>query len=103
MKVSNTNNLTADYSSYNIHTRGFSDAGPEKNRVKMFDAISIESNPREVAEKTFAASVAKAVAMEVRVPVSDEKLEQLKSQIASRSYAADPSAIAARMMLIKGE
>lgn len=101
MKVSNTNNLTAGYNSYNIHTRGTSGSHYEKSSVKMFDAISIESDPREVAEKTFAASVGKQISMEVRVPVSEERIEQLKEQIASHSYVVDPSAIAARMLLMK--
>lgn len=101
MKISNTNNLAANYSSLNLRTNGLSSSYSEKNNAKMFDAISIQSDPRQIAEKTFAASVAKTIASEVRVPASEDKVAQLKNQVASHAYQVDASAVAARMLLIK--
>lgn len=101
MKISNANNLTTDYTSLSIRTKGLSSSSLPKNEEKFFDAVSIQSEPREIAEKTFAAAISNKLLSEVRVPVSENRLAELKEKISSHNYSVDASAIASRMLLIK--
>ena len=98
MKISNANNLTPGYAGLSIRTKGHSSSSLPKNDEKSFDAISIQSEPRQIAERTFAAAISKELASDVRIPVSDARL---KEQISSHTYKIDASAIASRMLLCK--
>lgn len=99
MKIANTTSLQADYSSLNIRAKGLSGFNPKKKDFN-FDAISIQSNPREIAEKTFAATISKQISDEIRIPVSENRLQNLKDTVSSSAYQIDPSLIASRMLLI---
>ena len=88
MKISNANNLTPGYAGLSIRTKGLSSS-------------SIQSEPRQIAERTFAAAISKELASDVRIPVSDARLNELKEQISSHTYKIDASAIASRMLLCK--
>ena len=99
MKISNANNLTPGYAGLSIRTKGLSSSSLPKNDEKSFDAISIQSEPRQIAERTFAAAISKELASDVRIPVSDARLNELKEQISSHTYKIDASAIASRMLL----
>ena len=57
MKISNANNLTPGYAGLSIRTKGLSSSSLPKNDEKSFDAISIQSEPRQIAERTFAAAI----------------------------------------------
>ena len=96
MKISNANNLTPGYAGLSIRTKGHSSSSLPKNDEKSFDAISIQ-----IAERTFAAAISKELASDVRIPVSDARLNELKEQISSHTYKIDASAIASRMLLCK--
>ena len=48
-----------------------------------------------------AAAISKELASDVRIPVSDARLNELKEQISSHTYKIDASAIASRMLLCK--
>ena len=50
MKISNANNLTPGYAGLSIRTKGLSSSSLPKNDEKSFDAISIQSEPRQIAE-----------------------------------------------------
>ena len=99
MKISNANNLTPGYAGLSIRTKGLSSSSLPKNDEKSFDAISIQSEPRQIAERTFAAAISKELASDVRIP--DAILNELKEQISSHTYKIDASAIASRMILCK--
>ena len=73
MKISNANNLTPGYAGLSIRTKGLSSSSLPKNDEKSFDAISIQSEPRQIAERTFAAAISKELASDVRIPVSDAR------------------------------
>ena len=94
MKISNANNLTPGYAGLSIRTKGHSSSSLPKNDEKSFDA-------RQIAERTFAAAISKELASDVRIPVSDARLNELKEQISSHTYKIDASAIASRMLLCK--
>lgn len=99
MKISNAITLQTDYSGLNIRAKGLSGSNPKKKDFN-FDAISIQSNPREIAEKTFAVTISKQIADEIRIPASEDKLQELRDSISSSRYQIDPSLIASRMLLI---
>ena len=101
MKISNANNLTPGYAGLSIRTKGLSSSSLPKNDEKSFDAISIQSEPRQIAERTFAAAISKELASDVRIPVSDARLNELKEQISSHTYKIDAFAITSRMLLCK--
>lgn len=101
MKISNTNSLQMDYTNLNVRTKGLSGSYQKIHSEKIFDAISIQSDPRQIAEKTFAASISKQIAAEVRTPVSEDRLDALKNQISSNNYQIDASAIASRILLVR--
>lgn len=99
MKIANTTGLQTDYTSLTIRAKGLSGSHPKKNHVN-FDAISIQSDPRVIAERTFAATVSKQITDEIRTPASESRLQELKNTISSSGYQIDPSLIASRMLLI---
>lgn len=101
MKITNTTSVQTDYASLNIRAKGLSGSHPKKKDFN-FDAISIQSNPREIAEKTFAATISKQIAGEIRIPVSENRVQELKDTVSLSGYQPDPSLIASRMLLVGG-
>lgn len=100
MKISN-NNLLTTYKELNPRSNSWSDFASAKSGEKKFDAVSIRSTPRQIAEKTFVASVSRELSAQVAVTASEDKLQQLKEQISSHTYQIDTSAIASKMLLTK--
>lgn len=103
MKISNTNNLAASYRDISLHTKDSPGSYTQVSDGKSFDAVSIQSTPRQITEKKFASSLAGEIVSQVSRPVSPERLEQLKDQIASGSYRVNASAVASGMLLIQEE
>lgn len=102
MKISTNNNINK-YTNLHLHTKEHSSDPAVSNMTHNFDALTIQSNPRQIEERTFAGAVAKKISSEISRPVSDEKLQTLKSQIADGTYQTDSRAIAFRMLLIGEE
>lgn len=99
MKISTNNNLNK-YTSLHLHTKENSSDYVSSNITHKFDAITIQSNPRQIVERTFAESVAKAVSSDISQTASDAKLQNLQRQIADGTYQVDPHAIAFKMLLM---
>jgi flagellar biosynthesis anti-sigma factor FlgM len=99
MKI-NTNNPLKNYSDLRLRTKESAvvSAGTAKNR--NFDAITIQSDPRQIEEHTFGSMLAREVMREASVPASEERVADLKQQISSGSYHMDPKEIARKMLLI---
>ena len=67
---------------------------------RNYDAIIIQSDSRQIAEKTFSSSLARAVSGEVRnTQASEEKIQTIKNQIDSGTYRIQFEEIDSRMML----
>ena len=100
MKVSNNNRIN-NYSDIRLHTKESPAPSTVSGEGHSFDAIIIQSDPREVEERSFAESLTKQLSSEVKnSTASAERLETLKGQIQSRTYQVDAYAIAARMLLV---
>ena len=77
--------------------------GAEKAN-RNYDAIIIQSDSRQIAEKTFSSSLAQAVSGEVRnAETSEEKVQNIKNQIKNGTYAIQFDQIASRMLLHWGD
>lgn len=71
---------------------------------RNYDAIIIQSDSRQIAEKTFSSSLAQAVSGEVRnAETSEEKVQNIKNQIKNGTYAIQFDQIASRMLLHWGD
>ena len=81
MKIS-TNNVINNFTDIRIHTKENSAPSVVSNDEHNFDAIIIQSDPRQIEEHTFAKSLS------------------LQDRIASHTYHIDTHAIAARMLLL---
>ncbi len=64
-----------------------------------YDAITIQSNSRQIQEKTFSEALSRRIVSEVRQPAAPEKVETIRQQVAAGTYHIDPYAIASKMML----
>lgn len=64
-----------------------------------FDGIILSSAPDVSAEKTFADSLSSRLSLEVKQPVSADKIKELQKQIEQGSYEIDINTIADRIML----
>lgn len=70
---------------------------------RNYDAIIIQSDSRQIAEKTFSSSLARAVSGEVRnTQASEEKIQNIKNQIDSGTYRIQFEEIASRMLMSRG-
>ncbi len=99
MKIS-TNNLLKTYTDLHSHTKEKAGTYRVSDGEHSFDAITIQSNPREIAEHTFSDTLSKKISSDVSVPVSQERLQDLREQVANRSYQPDVFAIAAKILLV---
>lgn len=70
-------------------------------REHKFDAITIQSDPRQIEQVTFAKAVSRELSSRISKPVSEDRVQELKSQIQSNSYSIDACAIASRMLLVQ--
>ena len=67
-----------------------------------FDAITIQSNQRQIADQTFANKLATSISSDMKtVTTEEEKLVQLKHQIKEGTYHLDSVAIASKILLLK--
>ncbi len=98
MKVTN-NNMTKAYTDMPFYTKENLISSRNHDNGHNFDAITIRSNPRQIEERTFKEAVAKKVRDDIAVPVSEERVSELKQQVANHTYKIDPYAIASRILL----
>lgn len=68
--------------------------------TRNFDGITIHANITASPEKTFQDHLSQKLSMEVRQPVSSQKLEDIKNQIQSGTYEIDVNAIADKILLL---
>lgn len=74
-------------------------ANTEKDN-RNYDAIIIQSDSRQIAEKTFSSSLARAVSGEIRnAQASEEKIQNIKNQINNGTYQIPYEQIASRILL----
>ncbi len=70
---------------------------------RNYDAIIIQSDSRQIAEKTFSSSLARAVSGEIRnAKASEEKIQNIKNQIDNGTYRIQFEQIASRMLFSRG-
>lgn len=100
MKISN-NNILKTYTDLHSHTKGKTGTYKTLDSEHNFDAITIQSNPRDIAEHTFSSALAKKLSSDVAPPVSQEYLQDLRKQVSTRSYQPDPIAIAPKILLVE--
>lgn len=99
MKI-NINNSFQNYTDLRLHTKEASSVCTGINKPHKFDAITIQSNPRQIEEHTFANVLSKELSKEISTPTSEEKISLLKQQINSGSYSVNAQEIAAKILLI---
>lgn len=76
-------------------------SGTEKG-YRNYDAIIIQSDSRQIAEKTFSASLAHTVSGQVRDShATEQKLQDLKSQVLSGTYPIQYNQIASSILFSK--
>lgn len=78
-------------------------SAPLQETGRKFDQIMIDSNSKKNAEQRMAAAAKKDVASAVYQPVSEEKIADLKEQVSQGMYKVDPEAVAAKILLLRGE
>ena len=95
-----TNNVPKNYTELRPHSKEAHASGSISGVSHSFDAITIQSDPRQIEEHTFAQAVSRKIFSEVSQTASDEKISELKNQVASQNYHVDPHAIASRILLV---
>lgn len=103
MKITHTSHLVNTYNDLYSRARGNNVSRPHSGGGHKFDALTVQANSREIEEKTFAESVSRDLFSEIKQIASEERLHSLKEQITSHSYQIEPSAIASRILLFRGE
>ncbi len=103
MKITHTSHLVNTYNDFYPRVKGGNVSRTQSGGGHKFDALTVQANSREIEEKTFAESVSRDLFSEVKQTASEERLNNLKEQIASHSYQIEPSAIASRILLFHGE
>lgn len=99
MKIS-INHLIRNYTDVNMHTKGTSAVHSISNTGHNFDAIIIQSDPRQVEERTFSEAVSKELLHAVSDDVSEEKVNSLQLQVAAGTYHIDSRSIASKILLL---
>ncbi len=100
MKISNNNIIKNNYTDLRLHTKENSTPSVTSNDKHNYDAVIIQSNPRQIEEHTFAKAVSRQLSSEVSSIASAEKIGQLQQQISGHAYQIDAHAIASRMLLV---
>ncbi|MEZ3435465.1 MAG: flagellar biosynthesis anti-sigma factor FlgM [Lachnospiraceae bacterium] len=99
MKISN-NNLIKNYTELRLHTKETPAPSVTPSEKHSFDAVIIQSNPRQIEEHTFAKAVSRQLSSEVSSIASAEKIGLLQKQVSEHMYQVDAHAIASRMLVI---
>ena len=104
MKIS-LNNITTYHTEFPPVAKATAkNTNTEKAGRSNYDAIIIQSDSRQIAEKTFSSSLAQAVSGEVRsTTTSEEKIQNLKDQIQNGTYTVDFNRVASRMLFQWGD
>lgn len=77
--------------------------GTEKAN-RNYDAIIIQSDSRQIAEKTFSSSLAQAVSGEVQnTQTPEQKIQDIKEQVHNGTYQVQFDKIASRMLFHWGD
>ena len=97
MKISN-NNIIKNYTELRLHTKENFSPSVTSSEKHSFDAVIIQSNPRQIEEHTFAKAVSRQLSAEVSSTA--EKIGQLQKQISEQTYVVDAHAVASRMLLV---
>ena len=97
MKIS-LNNITT------YHTEFPPVANTEEAGRSNYDAIIIQSDSRQIAEKTFSSSLAQAVSGEVQnTQTPEQKIQDIKEQVHNGTYQVQFDKIASRMLFHWGD
>lgn len=83
----------------NKEQTGSSAPGSTKNN---FDAITIHSTSPEALDHKFVSALKASLKEQMKEPVSEQKLEDLKSRIENGTYQVDANKIAERILSYKG-
>lgn len=78
-------------------------SAPLQETGRKFDQIMIASNSRKNAEQRLEEAARKDVASAVYQPASADKLTELKQQVSEGMYKVDPEAVAAKILLMRGD
>lgn len=100
MKIT-LNNPVKNYADLRHYAKDNAASYAASNKGHNFDAITIQSNRRQIEERTFAESVARKLSSEVSKTASDEKLQNLRDQVTSHSYRVDTHAVASKILLVQ--
>ncbi len=95
-----TNNIMKTYPDPRIHTKGNPAPSAASSDGHSFDALIIQSNPRQIEEHTFAESVSRQLSSGITETASAEKVQDLKNQVVEGRYQVDAYAIASRILLV---
>ena len=99
MKIS-TNNIMNNYTDVRLHPKENSAHSSISNDGHSFDAIIIQTDPRQIEEHTLAESISRQLSSEIENIASAEKIDDLKNQISAHTYQVDAQAIASRILLV---
>lgn len=93
------NSFISSYGAANAQQRTESSLVSVSKDARNFDEITIHSSSEEVAQKTFASVLSKALSDEVRTPTPETKINDLKTRIDNGTYQVDANAIASKILL----
>lgn len=104
MKIS-LNNITAYHTEFPpVAKTTAKNTNTEKAGRSNYDAIIIQSDSRQIAEKTFSSSLTQAVSGEVQNTQNPEqKIQDIKEQIQNGTYQIQFDKIASRMLFHWGD
>ncbi len=98
MKISN--HIIKNYTEPPLHAKEGSISHAAGSGGHNFDAVIIQSNPREIEEHHFAKVLAERLSSEIKNSAAPEKIHDLKSQISGNAYTVDVHAIASKILLV---
>ena len=104
MKIS-LNNITTYHTEFPPVAKATAkNANTEKAGRSNYDAIIIQSDSRQIAEKTFSSSLAQAVSGEVQnTQTPEQKIQDIKEQVHNGTYQVQFDKIASRMLFHWGD
>ena len=99
MKIS-LNNITTYHTEFPPVAKATAkNTNTEKAGRSNYDAIIIQSDSRQIAEKTFSSSLAQAVSGEVQnTQTPEQKIQDIKEQVHNGTYQVQFDKIASRML-----
>lgn len=100
MKISLDNRLNYHKDITNM-AKAQSNAASAGIHTKNYDAVTIQSDSRQIFEKTFSDKLKKSLTESVRQTTGEPKINDLKSQIQAGTYSLNFDALASRMLLIQ--